>query len=296
MTNYTNAVMVVGQDFGFEDGLFSGYDPQTRSYDRSKWAFELDDNKVPVRDPSLQHERCVFQLLSKHYSRYTLDKVSDITGVSKENLLKVYEAYAVTRAAEKSGTILYALGWTQHTVGGQNIRSAGILQLLLGNIGVAGGGINALRGEPSVQGSTDHTLLYHIILGYMATPRADWPTLADYHKANTPVSNDPQSANSWQHKPKYFNSLLKGWFGDNAMPENEFGYAMVPKLDKGVDYSYLFLFDPMYRGEIESGFILVLNPANSVANAKKVRRASSIARASRSPASRLWPTTARPFP
>ncbi|XPS89899.1 FdhA5: formate dehydrogenase, subunit alpha [Desulfosarcina variabilis str. Montpellier] len=273
VANYTNAALIVGKDFGFKDGLFSGYDPKTRQYDRSKWAFELGPDQVPLSDTTLKHDRCVFQLLKKHYSRYTLDKVSDITGVSKANLMRVYEAYAATGIPEKSGTILYALGWTQHTVGVQNIRSAGILQLLLGNIGVAGGGINALRGEPNVQGSTDHTLLYHIIPGYMATPRADWPTLADYHQANTPVSNDPESANWWQHKPKYFNSLLKAWFGDNATPENGFGYGMLPKLDKGEDYSYLFLFDRMYRGEIEGGFILGLNPANSVANANKVRAA-----------------------
>ena len=273
VANYTNAALIVHKHFGFKDGLFSGFDPRTRAYDRSSWAFELDANRVPLRDTSLRHERCVFQLLRRHYSRYTLDKVSDITGVSRENLLKVYQAYAATGAPEKSGTILYALGWTQHTVGVQNIRSAAILQLLLGNIGVAGGGINALRGEPNVQGSTDHTLLYHIVPGYMAMPRADWPTLADYHQANTPVSHDPASANWWQHKPKYFNSLLKGWFGDNATRENDFGYAMLPKLDKGEDYSYLFLFDRMYQGQIQGGFVLGLNPAVSVANANKVRQA-----------------------
>jgi formate dehydrogenase major subunit len=273
VANYTNAALIVHKNFGFNDGLFSGYDSKTRSYDRSSWTFELDASGVPVRDTSLQHTRCVFQLLRKHYSRYTIDKVSDITGVSRDNLMRVYQAYAATGAPEKSGTILYALGWTQHTVGVQNIRSAAILQLLLGNIGVAGGGINALRGEPNVQGSTDHTLLYHIVPGYMAMPRADWQTLADYHKANTPMSHDPASANWWQHKPKYFNSLLKAWFGDNATPANDFGYGLLPKVDKGEDYSYLFLFDRMYRGEIQGGFVLGLNPAVSMANANKVRQA-----------------------
>jgi formate dehydrogenase major subunit len=273
VVNYTNAALIVSEAFGFKDGLFSGYDPKTRTYDKNTWAFELDENKVPKRDPSLKDKRCVFQLLKKHYSRYSLKKVSAITGVSTENLLRVYNAYASTGAAHKSGTILYALGWTQHTVGVQNIRSAAILQLLLGNIGVAGGGINALRGEPNVQGSTDHTLLYHIVPGYMAMPIADWATLADYHQANTPVSNDPSSANWWRHKPKYFNSLLKAWFGEYATPANDFGYDMLPKLDKGIDYSYMFLFDRMYRGEIEGGFILGLNPANSVANSNKVRKA-----------------------
>jgi len=273
VVHYTNASLIAGEKFGFEDGLFSGYDPEKRSYDQSAWAFETDERGVPKRDPSLRHPRCVFQLMKKHYSRYTLDKVSDITGVSKENLLKVYEAYGATGAPDKSGTILYALGWTQHTVGVQNIRSAAILQFLLGNIGVAGGGINALRGEPNVQGSTDHTLLYHIVPGYMAMPLADWQTLEDYHKANTPSSNDPESANWWSNKPKYFNSLLKAWFGSHATAENGFGYEMLPKLEKGEDYSYLFLFDRMYRGEIEGGFVLGLNPMNSVPNSNKVRKA-----------------------
>jgi formate dehydrogenase major subunit len=273
VVNYTNASFIVGPDYKFDDGLFSGYDPSTRKYDRSKWAYELGENKVPKRDPNLKHPRCVFQLMKQHYSRYTLDKVSDITGVSKDNLLKVYDAYSATGTPDKAGTILYALGWTQHTVGVQNIRSAAILQFLLGNIGIAGGGINALRGEPNVQGSTDHTLLYHLVPGYMAVPVADWQTLADYNKANTPVSNDPQSANWWQNKPKYFVSLLKGWFGENATRENDFGYGMLPKVEKGEDYSYLFLFDRMYRGEIEGGFILGLNPMNSVPNSNKIRKA-----------------------
>jgi formate dehydrogenase major subunit len=273
VVQYTNASFIVGEKYGFQDGLFSGYNPEKRNYDQSMWAFELDENKVPKKDPTLQNPRCVFQLLKQHYSRYTPDTVSGITGVSKEDLLKVYEAYAATGAPDKSGTMLYALGWTQHTVGVQNIRSAGILQLLLGNIGVAGGGINALRGEPNVQGSTDYALLYHIIPGYMATPIADWQTLADYNKANTPVSNDPMSGNWWQNKPKYLASLLKSWFGENATPENDFGYGMLPKLEKGQDYSYMFLFDRMYQGKIRGGFIFGLNPMNSVPNSNKLRKA-----------------------
>ena len=273
VTQYTNAAFIVKESFGFKDGLFSGYNPETRSYDQSKWGFETDAQGIPKKDLELKHERCVFQLMRAQYSRYTLDKVSDITGVSLDNLLRVYKAYSATGSPEKSGAVLYALGWTQHTVGVQNIRSAGIIQLLLGNMGVAGGGINALRGEPNVQGSTDHALLYHIVPGYMAMPLADWQTLADYHKANTPVSKDPLSANWWQNKPKYFNSLLKGWFGDAATAENEFGYKMMPKLEKGTDYSYLFLFDRMYKGDISGGFIFGLNPANTVANTNKVRKA-----------------------
>lgn len=270
---YTNASFIVGPDFDFVDGVFSGYNPKTRSYDKSKWAYALDENGVPKRDKSLKDPRCVFQLMKKHYSRYNLDTVSTVTGVSKENLLRVYEAYSKTGNGSKAGTVMYALGWTQHTVGVQNIRSAAIIQFLLGNIGIAGGGINALRGEPNVQGSTDHTLLYHIVPGYMAMPHDGWQTLEDYNKANTPVTKDPQSANWWQNKPKYFVSLLKAWYGDAAKPENGFGYDWLPKIEKGEDYSYMPLFDRMYHGKIKGGFIIGLNPMQSVPNSNKIRKA-----------------------
>jgi formate dehydrogenase major subunit len=157
--NYTNAAFIVGEGFEFKDGMFSGYDPATKKYDQKKWAFAMDDKGVPKKDPTLKDPRCVFQLLKKHYSRYNLDDVSAITGVSKENLLKVYDAYAATGKPDKAGTMMYALGWTQHSVGVQNIRLGAMIQLMLGNIGVAGGGVNALRGEPNVQGSTDHAIL-----------------------------------------------------------------------------------------------------------------------------------------
>ncbi len=273
VVEYTNASVIVGPDFEFKDGLFSGYDPKTRTYDKSKWALDMDANGVPKRDKTLKDPRCVFQLLKKHYSRYTLDKVSATTGVPEDTLLRVYKTYSATGTGTKAGTILYALGWTQHTVGVQNIRTSGLIQLLLGNIGIAGGGINALRGEPNVQGSTDHALLYHILPGYMAMPCDEWSTYDAYNKANTPVSHDPLSANWWQHKPKYFASLLKGWFGDNATKDNGFCYELLPKVDKGGDYSYLFLFDRMYRGEITGGFFMGLNPMNSVPNTNKIRKA-----------------------
>lgn len=270
---YTNASFIVGKDFEFKDGIFSGYDKETRTYDKSKWAYAMDKNGVPKQDKSLKDPRCVFQLMKKHYSRYDIDTVSSVTGVSKDNLMRVYETYTATGNGEKAGTIMYALGWTQHTVGVQNIRSAAIIQFLLGNIGVAGGGINALRGEPNVQGSTDHTLLYHIVPGYMAMPHDEWGSLEAYNKANTPVSKDPQSANWWQNKPKYFVSLLKAWYGENGTPENGFGYDYLPKIEKGGDYSYMHLFDRMYNDQIKGGIIIGLNPMQSVPNTNKIRKA-----------------------
>ncbi|MGE4421344.1 MAG: formate dehydrogenase-N subunit alpha [Pseudodesulfovibrio sp.] len=273
VTEYTNASLLVDPKFGFKDGLFTGYDAMTRSYDKSTWNYQMDDNGVPRKDKSLKNPNCVFQLLKKHYDRYDIDKVSKTTGVAPKVLEKVYKTFSATGRPDKAGTVLYALGWTQHTVGVQNIRTSGIIQLLLGNIGVAGGGINALRGEPNVQGSTDHAMLYHILPGYMAMPAAPWQTLELYNKANTPVSHDPESANWWQHKPEYMTSLLKAWFGDNATAQNDFCYNLLPKIEKGHDYSYLFLFDRMYKGEIKGGFFMGLNPMNSVPNTHKIRKA-----------------------
>ena len=273
VVNYTNASFIVGKGYDFKDGLFSGYDAKARKYDQSKWGFEKGPDGAPLRDATLKHERCVFNLMKKHYSRYTLKNVSDITGVSEENLLKVYKQFSATGKPDKAGTILYALGWTQHTVGVQNIRCSTLVQLLLGNIGVAGGGINALRGEPNVQGSTDHALLYHVLPGYIGLPLAPWQTLAQFNKANTPVTKIPNSANWWGNRPKYFASLLKGWFGEEAKPENDFCYGLLPKGEPGADYSYMYVMDKMYQGKIKGGFVFGVNPMNSFPNTNKMRKA-----------------------
>ena len=273
VAEYTNASFIVGPEYEFNDGLFSGYDPKTRKYDKSKWAFEKDEKGIPKKDRTLQHPRCVFQLLKKHFSRYDLDTVSAITGTPKQDLLKVYEMYSATGQKGKAGTIMYAMGWTQHTTGVQNIRAMAIIQLLLGNIGVAGGGVNALRGESNVQGSTDHCILFHILPGYLKTPKASQPTLADYNKKYTPHTNDPLSANWWGNYPKYSVSLLKSFWGDKATPSNDFGYSWLPKLDDGKAYSWLDLFDAMYKGQFKGFFAWGQNPAGSGANANKVRKA-----------------------
>jgi formate dehydrogenase major subunit len=262
----------VGGKYGFQDGIFSGYNPKTQSYDQSNWAFEMDENGVPKKDPSLKDPRCVYQLLKKHYERYDLDKVSAMSGLSKAELENLYKIYSATGKPDKSGTIMYAMGWTQHTVGVQNIRAMAMIQLLLGNIGVAGGGVNALRGESNVQGSTDHCLLYHIIPGYLSTPKASQDSLEVYNKANTPVSNDPQSANWWQNFPKYSASLIKSMWQDSDPAE---AYNYLPKLDSGSakDYSWLSLFDKMQDGQFKGLFAWGMNPACGGANSNKTREA-----------------------
>jgi len=273
VVNYTNASFLVSPDFSFNDGLFSGYDAQKRKYNKDTWTFQKDANGVPLKDPTLTDQRCVFQLMKHHYSRYTLDKVSSITGVTKENLIKVYVEYSATGVPDKAGTECYALGWTHHTSGSQNIRTMAIIQLLLGNMGIAGGGINALRGEPNVQGSTDHCILYGNLPGYLKMPSASLDTLEKYLEKYTPKSSDPQSANYYQNYPNFFVSWLKSLYGDAAMPENGFGYAWLPKLDDGKHYSQLHLFDRMYDGKIKGLFAYGTDPAVSSPNTNKTRKA-----------------------
>ena len=273
VVNYTNGPFIVSDQFSFQDGLFSGYDAAKRSYDKASWQVKKDANGVPERDDTLQNPRCVLQLLKSHYSRYTPEKVSEITGTPVEDLMTVYETYSDTGAKDKAGTIMYALGWTQHTVGTQNIRTMSIIQLLLGNIGVCGGGVNALRGEPNVQGSTDHAILFHILPGYMKAPVASMPTLKDYLEQVTPKTKEPMSANWWQNYPKYMVSFLKSYYRDNATPENEFGYAWLPKLDDGQNTSILNTFDAMYEGKMKGYISVGQNPACHLPNSEKCRQA-----------------------
>lgn len=271
--NYTNASFIVNDKFKFADGLFSGYDPKKRRYDKSTWALEKDEKGLPARDMTLKHPRCVLNVLHKHYKRYTLDKVSAVTGTSKADLLAVYETYASTGTRDRAGTVMYALGQTQSTSGVQNIRSLCILQLLLGNIGVAGGGVNALRGEPNVQGSTDHAILYHYLPGYLPVPRAGRVDLDAYVAAATPVTKDPNSVNWWGNTPKYVHSLLKSWFGDKAAKENGYGYDWLPKVDDDQNCDVLHMIDAMYAGRIKGYFCIGQNPCSSLPNSNKVRAA-----------------------
>jgi formate dehydrogenase major subunit len=271
--NYTNASFIVSPDFYFKDGLFSGYDAKTRKYSKDTWVFEKDGKGIPMRDMTLTHPRCVFQLMKKHYSRYTMEKVSSITGVSKEDLTKVYAEYSATGVKDKAGTECYALGWTHHTTGSQIIRTMSIVQLLLGNMGICGGGVNALRGEPNVQGSTDHCILYGNLPGYLKMPVASQDTLAKYIEKCTPKSSDPQSANYYQNYPKFFVSFLKSMFHDKVNQENGFGYSWLPKMDDGAAYSLMHLFDEMYKGKIKGLFAVGTDPSVSSPNTTKVRKA-----------------------
>ncbi|MFW6235593.1 MAG: formate dehydrogenase-N subunit alpha, partial [Desulfovibrionales bacterium] len=234
------------------------------------WAFEKGEDGFPKQDKTLQNPRCVYQLLKQHYSRYDLDKVSQISGTPKEDLMRVYKAYTATGAKDKTGTIMYAMGQTQHTVGVQNVRILSMIQLLLGNVGMAGGGVNALRGESNVQGSTDQALLFHILPGYLKTPSASDATLQAYNTKYTPKSEHPKSANWWGNYPKYSVSLLKAMYPD---VDQNISYEWLPKLDDGKNYSWLQLFDAMFKGELQGFFAWGQNPACSGANSEKTRQA-----------------------
>jgi len=271
--NYTNAQFIVNEQYGFDDGLFAGFDPDEKRYDQTQWAFETDANGAPRRDVTLRHERCVAQLLKKHYARYDLKTVSKITGTPEESLLTVYKTFTATGAPSRAGTVMYAMGWTQHSKGVQNIRAMCIIQLLLGNMGLAGGGINALRGESNVQGSTDHALLYDSWPGYLKVPRDSHKNLATYNRKNTPVSNDPLSINWWQNYSKYSVSFLKSMFGETATADNDFGYEWLPKCKDNRSYAWWRLFKDIYHGKVKGFFAWGMNPAASCGNVTLIRQA-----------------------
>ncbi len=267
VTEYTNAAYLVNPAYKGPpelDGLFSGYDSSKRAYDKSSWTYQMDAQGLPKRDPTLKDPNCVFQLLKKQYARYNADRVSATTGTPKEIFLQACRTYAETGAPDKAGTILYAMGATQHTNGSQVVRSYALLQLLLGNIGVCGGGVNAMRGESNVQGSTDLGLLYHLLTGYIKAPINTDETLQKYLARITPQSKDPKSANWWQNTPKYVVSLLKSWYGDVATKDNEFCYQYLPKATG--NYSVMSLLHAMDEGTIKGLMCWGMNPAVSSPN------------------------------
>jgi formate dehydrogenase major subunit len=248
---HTNASFIVTDKFSFKDGLFSGFDAAKREYNaKDNWTYEAAaPNGAYKVDSTLQDPRCVFQLLKKHVDRYTPEMVERICGTPKAQFLKVAELITSTGTADRVGTILYALGWTQHSTGVQIIRAAAMMQLLLGNVGRPGGGVNALRGHSNIQGATDMGGTFEILPGYLKTPLGGWDTLSQYLEKSTPTTLNKQawtSMNYWSNYPKFAVSLLKSLYGKNATKDNDWGYEWLPKVDG--NYSWLYMFDDMYRG------------------------------------------------
>jgi formate dehydrogenase major subunit len=257
--NFTNALLKVSKDYKFEDGLFSGFNPETKKYDYSTWAYQLDADNKPIKATSLDDPDCVFQKLKEHFSRYTFDVAAEISGIPADKIKLIADTFAENRP----GSILYALGMTQHTTAVQGIRCYAIIQLLLGNIGKAGGGVQALRGEPNVQGSTDMANLIANLPGYLPYPTNAEVTLHDYAVRYGAV----------QHKPLV--ALLKAWFGKNATAENDYGYGWLPKNDPTNMPTQVEFFNWMDKGQFKMLFNWGSNSTVSIPDRKMVLRGLS---------------------
>src|SRR5579862_4064422 len=330
LVNYTNASYLVKDGFKLpEDGLYSGFNHDTKIYDKSSWNYQEGGDvtgKAPVAeapshqaaavvpvsfksgavpsggsgqgktgagggteghgiqaggpagaappaapklpgnvayDLSLQNPRCVFQLIKEQYSRYTPEMVERITGIPKDQLLKAYDMFTSVRKdgdMKKVSTIIYAVGWTHHTFGTQIIRTAAMVQLLLGNVGRAGGGVNALRGHSNIQGATDMAGVFDTLPGYLKMPNPSDVDLATFLKRITPTASKPgawDSFNYYSNTPKFAVSLLKAFYGDAATKQNDFAYNYLPKIDK--NYSWTQIWDQMYRGRVKGIFAFGMN-------------------------------------
>lgn len=268
----TNASFVVQDGFGFSDGYFTGWDPEDAAYDKSSWQYELDGRGYARVDPTLEHPRCVFQHLRRHYARYTPEQVAAICGCTAEEFTKAAEIICSTGRAGRSGTVLYALGWTQHSHSVQLIHTAAMVQLLLGNIGVPGGGVNAQRGHSNIQGATDMGA-WNKLPGYLNVPRAEWRTLDAYVQANSPRRLRPNSMNYWSNTSKFMVSLLKAYYGASATASNDFGYGFLPKIATGAVHNWGALFDRMYAGEFEGLVSFGMNPVAGGPNSTKMIQA-----------------------
>jgi formate dehydrogenase major subunit len=265
---YTNAAFIVKEGFKFEDGLFSGYDEAGRKYDRATWTYEMGADGFARVDPTLQDPRCVYQLMKAHYARYTPKMVADVTGVPEETFAKICDAIASTAAPDRTLTSLYALGWTQHSVGSQNIRCIAMIQLLLGNMGMAGGGVNALRGHSNIQGLTDLGLLSDALPGYLSLPRENEPEYQAYVDKRTLKPIRPGQMSYWQNYPKFHVSLMKAFYGKAATKENDFAYDWLPKLDK--TYDVLTVFHLMSEGKLNGYVCQGFNPLASIPHKEKL--------------------------
>ncbi len=301
---YTNASTILSEEFRDTedlDGLFSGWDPEHRSYDWETWSYQGDEDIAPAsgargmqphrrrevqeasrgeahgsggaaahpqpdRDPSLQHPRCVFQVLKRHFSRYTPDMVAQVAGVPEEQFLQVARLITENSGRDRTTAFVYSLGWTQHTVGVQYIRTAAILQMLLGNMGRPGGGILALRGHASIQGSTDIPTLFDLLPGYLPMPFAHHDRdndLASYIEA------EKTEKGFWANTSDYMISLLKAWWGDAATANNDFCFDYLPRLTG--DHSTYTTVKAQIEGTCAGYFLFGQNPAVGSANARMQR-------------------------
>jgi formate dehydrogenase major subunit len=291
---YTNAPVIIGDEYvdtEDADGLFSGWDPKEKKYSNETWQYKgmeakseagvppkaeqaghgghgggLLHGEPPEEDETLRHPNCVFQILRRHYRRYTPEFVAQTCGCSVDDFLYVARKLCQNSGPERTSAFCYAVGWTQHTVGVQIIRAASVIQLLLGNIGRPGGGIMALRGHASIQGSTDIPTLYNTLPGYLQMKHVDdAKTLEDYIEENT------APAGWWGKLDTYIVSLLKAWWGANATKENDFCFDYLPRIDD--DNSNYWTVRQMLKGKVKGYIVVGENPAIGSANGKANRLA-----------------------
>jgi formate dehydrogenase major subunit len=286
LVNYTNAAFVIKEGFKLpDDGLYSGFDSGTQTYDKSTWNYEEAGRatassaapaSLPLNvafDTQLENPRCVYQLLKKHYSRYTPEMVERITGIPKDQFLKAADLFTSIRKngdTKQVGTIIYAVGWTQHSFGSQIIRAAAMLQLLMGNVGRAGGGVNALRGHSNIQGATDIAGIFDNLPGYLKVPNPNDKDFAGWMKRITLTSSKPtewDSWNYWSNTPKFAVSLLKSMYGDAATKDNDWAYSYLPKIDR--EYSWVHQWDEMYRGKVKGLLAFGMNGVAIGPNSQK---------------------------
>ncbi|MBV9799464.1 MAG: molybdopterin-dependent oxidoreductase [Solirubrobacterales bacterium] len=298
--HYTNGPVIINPEFsdtegGDHSGFFSGWNPDHTAYRIASWGYnrtggettagkseqvadvsgeqahgahgmKLEGGEPPDRDESMKHEHCVLQLVRRHFARYTPELVATVCGCSREAFLKVAAALCENSGRERTSSVVYAVGWTQHTVGVQNIRAASIVQLRLGNIGRPGGGILALRGHANIQGSTDIPTLYNILPGYIPMPHPQrHPTLDTFVELNGPDTG------AWGNLRPFIVSLLKAWWGDAATADNEFCFDHLPRING--DHSHYAMMLRMLDGRVKGMFCVGQNPTVGSANAKLIRLA-----------------------
>ncbi len=268
---FTNAAYIVKEGFTYKDGLFTGYDAEKREYDRATWDYEIGEDGFAVVDETLQNPRCVWNLLKAHVATYTPEMVERICGTPKDKFLKVAEMISECSTPTKTMTSMYALGWTQHSKGSQNIRSMAMLQLILGNIGVRGGGMNALRGHSNIQGLTDIGLMSNLIPGYLNIPTEREVDYATYIGSRGFKPLRPNQISYWQNYPKFFVSFMKAMWGSAATPQNDFAYDYLPKLDLPA-YDVLRAFEMMDQGQMHGYFCQGFNPLLAFPDRGKITR------------------------
>jgi formate dehydrogenase major subunit len=290
---YTNIATIIEDGFADAedgDGVFSGYQEASASYVQDTWQYkgemvppaiaehyvhvenDSEGRKAeltwhpPPRDPTLQHPNCVYQIMRRHYARYTPDMVERVTGCAKDTFLRICDAITHNSGRERTGAFCYAVGWTHHSYGVQTIRAASIIQGLLGNIGRPGGGILALRGHCSIQGSTDIPTLYNMLPTYLPQPNAFNP----HHTLEEFLATETVPTGWWNNLPKYMVSLLKAWYGAHAQTGNGFCYDYLPKLTG--DHSQLPMTLAMIEGVVKGQFVLGQNPVVGAVNSELVQR------------------------